>query len=367
MVKMIFGVLISEKIFLSLINGKNIRGLKLLACEAVKEGVKIIVFSPKGIDWIDRSIDGAAYNALKDKWEPEKSSFPDIIYDRGIFNREEKALGKLARKRFKKEYEIQFINNKHYFNKWAFHKTFSAYEELKRYLPGTEVCKDSAALVRFINKYNTVYIKDSNGSRGENIYRVEMVDNEQAKILYQDKEKVHEEKINLQDIYQWIKNGKLSNKKVILQQGIELASVEGRPFDIRLLVQKNHLGVWQIVDKSARIGASDKSIITNISNGGEARKFNDIVEVVFPEKSLTICDEVDKLVYNVCIRLEQKYGHLGELGIDLALDKYGVLWILEVNGKPAKTCVMHSKDKKSIHSAYNNIIQYSRYLVEKNQ
>jgi len=362
---MIFGVLVGEKVSLGLLKGKNIRGMKLLACEAVKEGIKIIVFSPKSIDWINRSIAGASYNALKNKWQLEASAFPDIIYDRGIFSPKEKELGKLTRKRFKEEYGIQFLNSKHYFNKWAFYKNFSSYEEIKKYLPDTVECIDSSTVIRFISKYNTVYIKDSNGSRGQNIFRVEKVDNNQAKIVYQDKEKVHEERVNLQDIYQWIKKGALASKKVvILQQGIELASIEGRPFDIRLLAQKNHLGSWQIVDTSARIAASDKSIITNISNGGEARKFIDIVQLIFPKRALDICEEVERLALNVCFSLEQRYGHLGELGIDLALDKYGVLWILEVNGKPAKTCVMNSKNKKTIHSAYNNIIQYSRYLME---
>ena len=53
--------------------------------------------------------------------------------------------------------------------------------------------------------------------------------------------------------------------------------------------------------------------------------------------------------------------HFGELGIDLAIDASGRVWLLEVNSKPSKNDNTPLNDNK-IRPSVRMVIQYSRFL-----
>jgi D-alanine-D-alanine ligase-like ATP-grasp enzyme len=106
------------------------------------------------------------------------------------------------------------------------------------------------------------------------------------------------------------------------------------------------------------VAASKESVVTNISAGGEARKFEEVIPQVFPGLEAFIERQINSMSNNICRCLEKKYGRLGELGIDAALDESGKLWLLEINGKPAKSCVHNSNSPELIHTAYSNIVKY---------
>ncbi|MNP78274.1 hypothetical protein D3C76_1758460 [compost metagenome] len=71
------------------------------------------------------------------------------------------------------------------------------------------------------------------------------------------------------------------------------------------------------------------------------------------------------LFYNISLRsaeiIEIDSGiHLCEVSVDLALDKEGHVWIIEVNGKPQKSLYDEiSFQKKAV---YSRPIEYARYL-----
>lgn len=358
---MILGVLYQQRILMRLAKGETIAKLMFLVEESAQENVKLVVFSPASIDWWDNSVHGLTFNPVEEIWQPEKYPLPNAIYDRATFSKEEKEAGNLVRRRLKNEYKIPFLNNKHYFSKWQTHKTLTDYPEINKYLPETVLYTHPLILANFLEKYPVAYLKDSGGKLGRNILKVQQANQERYIITHQKRGKSYSDKLNLQGLHNRVINGKLAGKTVLIQQGIELAGVGERPFDIRLLAQKNGFGKWQVVDKSIRLGVPG-SIVTNISSGGEAKKFAEVIPAVFPLWAATIEKEVDALALNVCRRLEEKFGTLCELGVDIAIDKQGQLWLIEVNGKPAKACIHRINDQAVVKRAYGNLIKYFKYL-----
>ncbi|MNJ53594.1 Endospore coat-associated protein YheD [compost metagenome] len=53
--------------------------------------------------------------------------------------------------------------------------------------------------------------------------------------------------------------------------------------------------------------------------------------------------------------------HFGELGIDLAVDTSGRIWLIEVNSKPSKNDNTPIGDSK-IRPSVKQVIEYARYL-----
>jgi hypothetical protein len=347
-------------------SGAELSELRYLIQEAIPEGIEILVFSPDGISWWNKEINGLRYDIEKKQWVPGVFGFPDALYDRATFPEIEKKIGHEARKRLKEEYNIVFLNNKGYFNKWATHKTLILCPDLTSYLPSTEIYNSPSLLEEFLNRYRTVYVKDSAGKLGHNIFKVQKHYSGKYIVYTQENSKISHSILKLDSLYDRIANGKLKGKTIIIQQGIELARLQNKPFDIRILVQKNGYGKWQVVDKSIRVAASKNSVVTNISAGGEAKRLEEVIPMVFPGLEGVIEKQLNIMSLNICGCLERKYGRLGELGIDAALDEQGRVWLLEVNGKPAKSCVHNSNNPELIHIAYSNIVKYFKYILSNN-
>lgn len=356
---MLLGWLIDKNSLIWLSNFDRPSRLQLIAIEAVKEDVNVVMFSPSGVNWVDCTVSGLVFNVAVKTWESGQTPFPDVIYDRAVFGsrEKEKLLAKSVRRRLKKELKIPFINNVNSFDKWKTHQTLSRYPELKKYLPDTRLYRDTADLAHLLGKYETVYIKPSSGSWGENVFTVKQAQDDKYLFSYREKGRNIRDLLTLEEFHKkFIKGNKLAGKNVIVQQGIALASLKRRTFDLRVRAQKDGTGKWKVVEKLVRIAALG-SVVTNISSGGKEEKFNTVIPLVFSGAKTEINREIHSLVYASCDRLEQNYGQLGEIGFDIALDRGGKLWFLEANTKPGNDPIGHD--------FFINPVKYAKYLWKK--
>jgi glutathione synthase/RimK-type ligase-like ATP-grasp enzyme len=359
---MILGVYFNQKNFRRLYKKILEAKMNYLAEEAIKEDVQVLVFSPFSIDWITKNMNGLMYNSISKIWELVVCPFPDIIYDRATFPEKEKKIGRFVRENLYTKYQIPFINNKSCFNKLETHLVLSNSSEIIKHLPDTTKYFHPCQLISFLEKYNSVYIKDSGGKLGKNIFKVQRSEDGFYILSHQSSDSKYSYKLTLQEIHDRLDAYKRLGRNLIIQQGIEVALLDQHPFDVRVLAQKNGLKQWELVDKSIRVAAPG-SIVTNISNGGGVKRFDEVIPALF-SNSISIASEIEFLVIAVCEALEKKYGSLGELGIDIAIGKDGKVWLLEVNGKPAKLCIYHSGNVELIHRSCINIIKYSKELFK---
>lgn len=353
---MLLGLLITEY-SLRLVRNKSFR-LQLLAREAINENINVVVFAPSGVNWVDGSVNGLVFNVRKRAWKSGKTPFPNAIYDRAVFGsrKREKFLAKKVRKRLKGEYGIPFLNTVNSFDKWKTYQALSLYAGVKKYLPETRLYRDLADLALLLHKYGTVYIKPSGGSHGRGVFQVKQAYDGKYLFSYRERGRNIRNLLTREGFCKKLIAGKLAAKKVIVQQGITLASLKGVPFDIRVRTQKNGAGQWRIVLKFVRMAAPG-SIVTNTSNGGYGHTFRGVIPYVFPKSWTRINREINFLVYNACFGLEQQFGQLGEIGFDIALDTAGKIWLLEANTKPG--------NGRAGYGRYYNPVKYAKYLWKK--
>ncbi|UUZ93293.1 YheC/YheD family protein [Paenibacillus sp. P25] len=57
-------------------------------------------------------------------------------------------------------------------------------------------------------------------------------------------------------------------------------------------------------------------------------------------------------------------GHFAELGIDLALDTRGRVWLLEVNSKPSKDDNTPLQAGKKMRPSVKRLVQYARFAAK---
>ncbi|WP_338131316.1 YheC/YheD family protein [Cohnella rhizosphaerae] len=158
-------------------------------------------------------------------------------------------------------------------------------------------------------------------------------------------------------------NAKNQSEPYIAQQGISLAKVNGRPFDLRALVQKNADGLWELTGIGARMAGSS-SITTHVPRGGSIEDPERLLAAVFgPEKAQQVFSKVRQTVIVLASRIERSArSRLFEMSMDLGIDEEGHMWFFEANSKPMKFDEPHIR-KKSLE----RIFQYGQYIHRRRQ
>ena len=150
--------------------------------------------------------------------------------------------------------------------------------------------------------------------------------------------------------------------RYIVQQGISLKLHNGRVHDYRMLVQKNGEGEWKVTGCAGRVGASG-SITSNLHGGGEAVKMDSLLLSWLDSeiKVQQVKEQADTLGVSVASFLEEKYGALCELALDLAIDREGDIWLLEVNPKPSREVFARIGDRDTYRAAISRPIEYANW------
>lgn len=219
---------------------------------------------------------------------------------------------------------------------------------ISRYVPETDWFTASS-FQRMIETYSTVYIKPDIGRRGNGIIRV--------KKLYDGESEISYEQTSIQcltkEVVVRLKKILNPNKKYIVQQGIELATYDHRPFDVRIVLQKP-LNRWQVTWISAKVASQSTSVVTNIAKGAKDVKF--IKALKGADQPLNVFEVQRELidVSHQIVQILDSHFPLTIIGLDMGIDKKGKIWFIEANTKPDFSG-LKSFDRK----------QYKKYLKAK--
>ena len=151
------------------------------------------------------------------------------------------------------------------------------------------------------------------------------------------------------------------NEDYIIQQGIRLAHLYNRPYDLRILMQKNGKGKWAITGIGARL-AGVMSITTHVPRGGTIENPRRLLIASFNEAhARRIMERVKKSSLIIANQIERgSETELGELSLDLGVDNKARLWFFEANSKP-----MRFDEPLIRKKSLERIIHYSNFLVKK--
>lgn len=143
-------------------------------------------------------------------------------------------------------------------------------------------------------------------------------------------------------------------KMYIVQRGIELARVNGRPIDIRVMMQRDKPGgKWLYSGMLAKI-AGPGSVVTNtaLSRGTVMDVEPALVKALGWSKprAARLVRQLETLGYTWARHFDT-YQYYRELGFDVAIDTNGRIWLLEQNTAPS-----HALFKRN----QNNLAPYRR-------
>jgi hypothetical protein len=160
---------------------------------------------------------------------------------------------------------------------------------------------------------------------------------------------------------------RIGGQRYLVQQGIDVRTTDGRVHDFRLVVQKDGRGKWSLTGGAARIGQK-RSVTSNLHGGGQALSLDTMLLRTFSkDKAKQIKERMQSMGLRIAERLETHYGRLCELALDIAVDRQGHPWLLEINPKPAREIFARTAQQQTYRTAIRRPFEFARWLYERKQ
>lgn len=313
-------------------------------------GKRLFCFAPSGIDWKNKSIVGL--HRLNQKWIFSKFPFPQVIYNRCYKINHELI------ERLKTEIgSDNWFNHFNQFNKQEIHELLS--RGLVPFLPETVPYTIENAL-HMLATHQVVYLKPCYGHAGNGVYRLKLQQNVGIHIghHYFLSNTIARDAVQFQEKLDQL----IGSVPYIIQQGIPMQQWNDQTFDLRVLVQKNGMGLWSatsVISRMAYEGCYNTSVCNKVYATGKLLR-----RLYSPEIAGHIMDTIRDTSLMAAKLVESEAGyHLGELSVDFALEAGGKVWLIEVNGKPDKSLHHGIPGCRLI---YRRPMQYAGYLCRKN-
>jgi hypothetical protein len=306
-------------------------------------------------------VTGYTFSEETQSWKKGLFPLPDIVYNR-VPMREDEMLPEVKRKiaACLKHPNIRLFNPS-FFNKWSLFEWLSLSKTTRPYIPVTRRLVSRESLRRMLKQHSFLYLKPVSGKAGLGIMSVRLFKEKQLpyRLKLQQKKRSKTFRCGTFDGL-WRRIRKQSQgERYIAQQGIELAAYADRQFDLRVLIQKNQRGQWDITGIGARLAGST-SITTHVPRGGSIEEPEKLLVGAFgPEQARRILARVKSAALLIARQIERASGYeLGEMSMDLGVDKQGNIWFFEANSKPMKFDEPHIRQK-----SLERIFQYSLFLL----
>ncbi|MFY0545528.1 YheC/YheD family protein [Brevibacillus sp. H7] len=321
-------------------------------------GCLVFLFSPHDV-LSGRQVRGFVPNG-PGSWQGRIFERPDVVIDRYRYTPSEHFRKYVA---FRKQNHFLYANNR-LANKWRVHEVLWRDVRMHRWLPEA-MLYSHANLQKMIGRHPLLYLKPLNGTGGRGILRLEKT-SDGFHLLGRDRQRAKRSVViqQIPSLCRWI--DRWVNEKFIVQQGLLLNLVPTRTVDMRLLIQKNGSGEWSITGYGIRVGG-ERSATSNLHGGGKAVPAQSFLRPRFgEERTKEILQDCGQLAHQTAETIENHFGRMMELGLDIGIDVNGRAWLIEVNPKPGREIFKEMGTPQLYKQAISKPVEFALYLAQKN-
>jgi hypothetical protein len=289
---------------------------------------------------------------------------PAVIHNRAMYFHNPRAYRKLEKLCAVKG--IVVFNRWNRYNKWYVHKLLMEKEELRPHLPETE--KASVASVRALSsKHDAVIVKPSSSSIGKGIMKVER---ERAgrrwRLTYPAGTR---RGITIWKSVRYSSRvpaallRRIRHKPYVAQQRLDLATYQGRPFDMRVSVQRGITGGWQMTGIAVKV-ARKNVFVTNVAQGGKVYRLEEVLSEHPHLNPAEVRHSIETFALSAAEHLSTRLPHLSDIGFDIGITPEGYPVFIEMNLRDLRYSFREGGMMEEWKRTYANPLGYARYLLD---
>lgn len=341
------GILLDAKVFKNVKSKKTGHEKLYLYNKAAKKHGLIPVYLC--LDKIsNKSSKAFCYQYINGKYVYKKLTIPKVIHNRAMTGTASlrKKLTILKRK------SIVF-NAKNRYMKYYIHKLLKP--KFARHLPySLNYSKDN--LRTMMDKFQSLHVKPQSSSVGKGIVQVVRKPKGQWRVRLPKGSTSGNKTVAVNKVHSMAKL-----KKYYIQETIPLAKFKGKPYDIRVTVQRGQSGNWQVTGMVGKI-AGKINYVTNVARGGSAKKTNVLLAHSFSSPNAVSYD-IKQLSLNIARHLGHKLERLADVGLDIGVNQAGRPYFIEMNGRDQRYGFKNLKMNDTFYRTYETPIAYAKYLL----
>lgn len=348
----------SDKLF-----GANTAFSRELSDACKLYGAAVFYCTPEDLHSQSDSVRGWRYTG-NGKWEKLSFPIPNVLYNRLTSRKlENRPNVQHFISQVKTRHNTIMFNEK-YLNKTEVFDALRKESGLLIYLPESYLLRNFQMLKSMCAKHQTVFLKPISGSLGKGIIRIRKRQDGTYLCHFTNLNGARKQSFStLSGVFSAI-SGKVKSHRYQIQQGLNLLTANGRPVDFRALVQRGETGTWTVTSIVARI-AGNHHFVSNLARGGT---LTTVKEALVRSGTAAAAGGLSKLrraSIQIAKGIEtQVQGHYAELGIDLAIDSQGRVWLIEVNSKPSKEDNTPLTMVNKIRPSVKQLVKYARFTAK---
>jgi glutathione synthase/RimK-type ligase-like ATP-grasp enzyme len=324
------------------------------------QGAFVYFFTPNDIESNRPNLNGWTYSGY---WRKHALPLPDVVHNRLTSRKlENKPSVQHLIKEVKSAHGASVFNEK-FLDKTEVFQALKNEPAVTGYLPESYALRNYAMLKSMCSKHPIIFLKPVRGSLGKGIIRISRQGSGAYSCHFTNVNGARSQNYSsIAKVFSAI-SSKMKVTRYQIQQGLNLIRVSGRPVDFRALVQKTTGGQWAITSIVARIAGSNH-FVSNLAKGGTLSRVKEALQKsnLSADTASGVSARLRKASIDIAKGIESSIPyHFGELGVDLAVDVNGKVWLLEVNSKPSKNDDTPLTDKK-IRPSVVQLVKYARYI-----
>ncbi|AWB42965.1 hypothetical protein DCC85_01120 [Paenibacillus sp. CAA11] len=239
-------------------------------------------------------------------------------------------------------------------NKWKKYLFLKNYGPLVPYLPETQRLSGHS-FNALLQKYHNVIVKPVWGSRGRGVIQVSYLGHNRYAIHYENVRKVGRGRRNA---YRYIR-GKIGPAEYMIQRRIHRPTINNRPFDMRVIVQrKQYSSQWVVTAKVVKVAGKGYIVSNNSRSKGQLLKFSTGIRNSsirhLPINALE--SQINGVSILTAKRLARFFPGHRIYGLDIATNQHGRVSIIEANLYPSMSHFYKLKDR----TVYQRILAYKQ-------
>ncbi|RIX46341.1 YheC/YheD family protein [Paenibacillus nanensis] len=338
---------------------------RALSLAAAEQAVDVFTFSAE--DYNPRTGALHGYRYTPEGWIRQRVSLPDVVYDRSFCRSRECSTRSIAAlQQMRKRHSHQLINSR-LPGKLGVYHTLQEDGRLAPYLPRTTKYAAEALEPLLSGSREGIVLKPSSGMQGRGLLHIrrELWGN---KLYVNGRSRGNRPFMKsfteISELSVWL--DRFTNGSVFLVQPYyAFRDADNRPYDIRVLTQKDDTGMWRLTGMAVRSG-SQETLTSNLHGGGIALPVRGFLLSNFGQSMAErLYRKIHTITGQTAKCLEGGFGRLGELGMDFGVEPSGKLWLIEVNTKPGREAFRQIGDAAALKQSIERPLRYARFLTER--